>query len=76
MPVWRRLAWWRPPYVLRSVVVNFTDDVPAIGGVLWASRGPFLTLKQATLDPAGRKVPIDGDVVIERDKVSFVVVVH
>jgi len=70
------LFWWRPPYVLRSVIVNFRDDhVPAIGGVLWASRGPFLTLKQAMLDPANRKVPIDGDVVIERARLAFVQVV-
>jgi hypothetical protein len=69
------LFWWRPPYVLRSVIVNFRDDVPAIGGVLWASRGPFLTLKQAVLDPANRKVAIDGDVVVERARLAFVQVV-
>lgn len=72
---WRRLLWWLPPYVLRSVVVNFRDDVPPIGGVVWSSRGGFLTLKQATLDPAGRRTPIDGEVVIERDKLAFVQVV-
>jgi len=69
--------WWRPPYVLRTVILNFRDEASVpIGGVLWSSRGPYLTLKQATLDPANQKVALDGDVIVERERLAFVQVVH
>jgi hypothetical protein len=69
----RGLFWWRPPCVLRSVIVNFTDDPStAIKGVLWASRGPYLTFKTASiLKPNAEPATVDGDVVIHRDRISF-----
>ncbi len=70
----RWLRWWRPPYLLRSVIVNVRDDATtAISGVLWASRGPWLIVRQASLLKAQQQpTPLDGEVVIARDNVSFV----
>ena len=67
------MGWWRPPCLLRLVIVNLkSDDTTAIRGVLWASRGPWLTLRSAALvKPTGAPTPIDGEVVIHRDNVAF-----
>lgn len=72
MTWWRALLWWRPPCLLRQVIVNL-DGGDAIRGVLFGSRGAWLTLKEADGltegQPAAR---IDGDVVIHRSKVQFI----
>jgi hypothetical protein len=72
--MWRWLRWWRPPYLLRSVIVNLRDDpTTAISGVLWTSRGPWLIVRQASLLKAQQaSTALDGEVVIERDNVAFV----
>lgn len=69
----RWLCWWRPPCLLRACIVNLRDDPStAIKGVLWSSRGPWLTFKGcAGLKPGQPPAPIDGDVVIHRHRVSF-----
>jgi len=69
----RSLFFWRPPCLLRSVIVNLTDDPStAIKAVLWASNGAWLTFKDASLLKANTPpAPMDGDVVIHRDRVSF-----
>lgn len=68
----RWLLWWRPPCLLRSVIVNLTGD-RAISGVLWTSRGAWLTVRQAQVQEGqGSAVPVDGEVVVHRDKVSFI----
>lgn len=68
----RWLAWWRPPCVLRTVIINFRGSDEAIKAVLWSSRGQWLTFKQTSLLKAGQPpVPMDGDVVIHRDRVLF-----
>jgi hypothetical protein len=69
----RWLCWWRPPCLLRRVIVNFTHDpTEAFEGVLWSSRGPWLTLTDVSalkgeLPPA----MIPGDVVIHRSQIKF-----
>jgi hypothetical protein len=69
----RWLLWWKPPALLRQVIVNLVDD-PAyvLRGVLWSSRGAWLTLRDpAILKPATAPVSLDGDVVIHRARVAF-----
>ena len=67
------LAWWRPPVVLRTVIVNLKDDhASALRGVFWSQRGPWLTLTRAELLKAGASpTPLVGDVIVHRDNVSF-----
>lgn len=69
----RWLLWWRPPCLLRAVLVNLRDDPStAIRGVLWSSRGPWLTFRDCSaLKAASPPAKIDGDVVIHRSNVSF-----
>lgn len=73
MTVLRSLFWWRPPCLLRVVIVNLMDDShTAIRGVLWSARGPWLILRQASLlKVGGGPTELAGDVVIERARVSF-----
>lgn len=66
------LAWGRRTAVRRRVIVNKLDD-EANEGVLWARRGRLLVVRDAVifrphLDP----VPLDGDVLIDRDMIEFV----
>ncbi len=68
------LAWWRPPCLLRECIINLkSDDAAAIQGVLWKSRGAWLTVKQAkALREGSPAQTIDGDVVIHRSNVAFI----
>jgi hypothetical protein len=68
------LFWWRPPCLLRSVLVNLISEPDtALRGVLWSSRGPWLTLRDASvIKAAAPPVPLDGEVVIHRANVAFV----
>lgn len=69
----RWLFWWRPPCLLRAVIVNLTDGQTAIQGVLWNSRGAWLTIRDAKLLVANTTPQtIDGEAVVHRDRVSFV----
>jgi hypothetical protein len=75
--MWRRLLWWRPPCLLRAVIVNLREsdgqDATAIRGVMWSARGPWLTFRDASLLKAGQEpARIDGEVVMHRDVVLFV----
>jgi hypothetical protein len=69
--------WWRPPCVLRTVVVQLVhDDTLAIEGVLWAVRGPWFTIARARLLKAGLEPSrVDGEVILHRSNVAFVQVV-
>jgi hypothetical protein len=70
---WRSLFWWRPPCLLREVILNVTDD-PSVAyqGVLWGSRGAWLTFKDVKAMRANQPpATMDGEMVIHRDKVSF-----
>lgn len=64
--------WARRLLVRRRVVVNLVGD-RAVTGVLWVRRGGFLVLRDAKLlEPGAQPVAMDGDVLIERDRVEFV----
>jgi hypothetical protein len=71
------LCWWRPPCLLRRVIVNFTHNPDeAIEGVLFSSRGGWLTLKDATALHAGREpAKLPSDVVVHRSQIAFLQVV-
>ena len=69
--------WWvldRPPVLKQRVIVNFKSNPEvSLSGVLWASRGPWLILKQVTaLRSDGKQSPVDGDAVVPRDDVQFI----
>lgn len=67
---------WRRAAVRRDVLVNLRTG-KAIRGVMWASRGPLLVLKDAELVEANGSPPIrlDGDVIVERSNLDFVQVI-
>lgn len=69
----RWLCWWRPPCLLRSCIVNLKDDPStAIQGVLWSSRGPYLTFKNCAVLRANQPtMPTDGEIVVHRSNLAF-----
>jgi hypothetical protein len=68
---WHWLFWWRPPCILRLVIVNLKSG-DAIQGVLWQSRGAWLTLREPyALTSAQPPKRMDGDAVIHRAQVDF-----
>lgn len=63
---------FRRVLIHRTVVVNLVDG-SSISGVLYKDPGPLLVLKNAVYLVTGHEpVQLDGDTVIERDKVLFV----
>jgi len=62
---------------LRRVIVNLRGaDAPAFRGVLWQRRGGYLVLRNVELLKArGEVVPLDGEVVIFQENVSFLQVI-
>lgn len=63
---------FRRTVVHRRVVVNLTDGT-ALEGVLFRQDGPLLVLKDTTLHlPGAAPTHLDGDVVVERERVSFI----
>jgi small nuclear ribonucleoprotein (snRNP)-like protein len=65
------VTWSRWP-VHRRVLVNM-EDGRAFDAVLFDQRGPLLVLRNATLlTPNEEPALVDGEVVIERDKVAFI----
>lgn len=59
--------------VHRRVLVNLTSG-RAIEGLLVKQAGPLLFVKDARVHEPGATgpVPVDGEVVIERDRVDFI----
>lgn len=56
----------------RRVIVNLLDGSSIIG-VFYRQTGPLLVIKNATfVAPGTEPVALDGDTVIERDKVLFI----
>jgi hypothetical protein len=55
------------------VIVNLKDDPStAIRGVLWQSRGAWLTLRKAHVLHAGDEpTTADGEIVVHRSNVAF-----
>jgi hypothetical protein len=60
--------------VSRRVMVNLTTG-SAIQGILWDEKGPLIVLRDAQLHNEGGHAPLDGEVIIERDRIEFVQVV-
>lgn len=68
----RWLFWWRPPCLLRRVILNLTDGT-AIQGVLWNSRGAWLTVRDSELLVNGATPQkIDGEAVLHRSRLLFI----
>jgi hypothetical protein len=69
----RWVCWWRPPCLLKTVLVNLKDDeTTALEGVLYATRGPWWTLKNGSVIKAGEPpAPVVGDLIVHRDNVAF-----
>lgn len=60
------------PCLLRRVIVNMTDDSTSFRGVIWQSRGPWITLRDAEYLKSGQEpIKLDGEVVLERPKIAF-----
>lgn len=68
-------AWaaapWRP--LLRRRVVLVLRTEVTVEGILWRRAGPLLVLRDVTvhLDPAAKGTPVDGEFVVERDKIEW-----
>lgn len=58
--------------VRRRVLVNLTTG-QAIEGVLLRQSGPLLVIVNAILhEPNAEPAPLDGEAVVERDRVAFI----
>lgn len=68
MRAYRKLA------IHKRVMVNLTTG-DAVQGVLFDDRGPLIILRDAQLHTEGGHAPLDGEVLIERDRIAFVQVV-
>lgn len=56
----------------RRAIVNLSDGT-AIDGIFFRQDGPLLILKNAVLlTPGAQPAPLDGDTVVERDRVLFI----
>jgi len=63
---------FRKVLLLRRVVVNLVDG-SSIEGVLYRDPGNLLVLRNAVyLEPGADPLELDGETVIDRDKVLFV----
>ena len=60
--------------VRRRMMVNMLDG-SAADGVLVDRRGGHLVLQQVTLHSDGQQVPLDGQVLVPRERVAFLQVV-
>lgn len=48
------------------------DEAKAYEGVLWSSRGQWLTLRQVTVHRAGSpSAAMDGEMVVHRSRIDF-----
>lgn len=65
-------VWARRLMLRRRVLVSLTSG-RALTGVLWVRKGRLLVLKDASLHEQGTEpAAMDGDVVIDRDRVEYV----
>lgn len=55
----------------RRVLVNLVT-AKAIEGVLIRQTGPLILLKDAVLHEAGEQTQMDGEVVVERERIDFI----
>jgi hypothetical protein len=70
---WQRLLWWRPPCLVRRVIVNLVhEETEAIEGVLWRYRGGWCVLRECSALKAGQPPKaMVGEVVIHRDRIAY-----
>lgn len=61
---------WRRVVLHRRIIVNLTDGT-AIEGVLWDEQGPLLVLRGAIMHENGQRAEMDGEVVIDRERIRF-----
>ena len=63
--------------MLRRVIVSQVSDTSvSLQGVLWQSRGAWLTLREVSLLRSGAPpIRMDGDTIIHRDQVAFIQVI-
>jgi hypothetical protein len=68
------LLFWRPPCLLRVVLVNLiAENNTALRGVLWSVRGPWLTLRDAAVIKADSgPMKADGELIVHRDNIAFI----
>ena len=65
------MGWRRWP-ICKRVLVNL-EDGRAFTGILFSRRGPLLTLRDAQLiEPGSEPLAVDGEVIVERSRVSFI----
>lgn len=65
------LLWARRLMTRRRVLVQL-DTGRAVVGVLWSTKGKRVVIKSAELlEPGSEPTRMDGDVVIERDRVEY-----
>ncbi len=58
--------------LLRRVIVNLVNGA-SIAGVIWRDPGNLIVLRNAVyLEPGAEPAELDGETVIERDKVLFI----
>lgn len=66
------VLWARRLVVRRRVVVELVTE-QTIAGVMWTRRGRTLVLKNCELLASNASpVPMDGDVIVDRDQVAWV----
>lgn len=60
----------------RRVLLVTSHDV-TIEGILWAHRGPLMVLRSASVHvtPGNPATPVDGEMVIERDRIEWMQVI-
>jgi len=62
---------YRRSLVRRRVIVNL-DSGTTFSGIAWAQRGPLLVLRNVETSNAGRSVPVDGEVIVERRRIDYI----
>ncbi len=64
---------YRPIVLHRRIMVNLVDG-SAMNGVLWDERAGLLVLRDAWLHVPGASDPthLDGEIVIDRQRIAFV----
>ena len=67
------LLWWRPPCLLRGVVVTLkSDNETAFKGVLWRSRGSWLVLRDVSVLKGTERILVPGELVIHRANLAYI----
>lgn len=66
---------WRRTLLRHRIVVNLSTG-RALEGLLWAKRGRLIILRDTQMLESGAEAaPVDGEIVIESDRVEFYQVV-